>query len=132
MSVALTDQHNPALQAKAVLWKQGHCRDFFNEILPRVTWDMAPREFLYDVYCAWWSLHHGDEGRVMRRNDFTGVLEWAGWNGRLGLWTPCQRRGQGVPTRFVQDLELCDEFDLPNWQPSRGFVPKATYLGIGR
>lgn len=133
MNRPLHKQNNPVLSACSALWDSGRCDEFFAEVLPRLTWDMAPREFLYDAYVSWWGRTDAD-GAPMRQQDFIRVLEWAGWNGLLGPWTPCQRRGHGVPTRFMEDQAICDadHLDLPAWQPSQGFVPKATYTGVGR
>lgn len=125
----LRDQTNPMLLARRQCYEDGNVGRFCEWMLPRVLWDMAPREFLYDAYLVWCPAN-GETPTT--RTDFYSTLDWAAWNGLLGLWTPCKRQGRGIATRFVVDQPVCDELGLDGWQPSKGFVPKTMYVGVGR
>ena len=44
-------------------------REFCDEILPELKWDLAPFQFLFDMYLSWFS-HNQPSGGVQRRNTF--------------------------------------------------------------
>ena len=129
MSAPVSPSTNRILAARRGAWVSGRCQEFADWFLPRVSWDTLPRECCYDAYVAWASARRIDP---IGPTAFSGALDWAANTGRLGDWGPCKRKGPGVPTRYMDDVEVFDELGLSQWQPSHGFTPKSLYLGIGR
>lgn len=106
------------------------CKAFLDWLLPQMVWDMAPQAFLMDAYRAWCER----EGRrPLSKTRFYGACEWAAWNGMLGAWGPCKRKGgDGMRVRFVVDQPVAEKLGLDQWQPSKGFRPRSMYVGLGR
>ena len=99
-------------------------RDFCDEILPQLKWDLVPFQFLFDLYMAWFS-HNMSSGTPIGRNVFLRELpelikEYPDW---LYPGKTADNRHIKVYSagNMVGPEPLILKYDLNNWK-NKGYV----------
>lgn len=115
-------------------------RQFMEEIMPQLAWDLVPFTFLYDLYKAWYKKNIGERDTKSKQvftKDLLNILpEYTDWicENKAKTYKPGNKMDKPEPLIFDYKLE---EWRNPNYsgndvnkicQP----VLKATYSGILR
>ena len=113
-------------------------RQFMEEIMPQLVWDLVPFTFLYDLYKAWYKRNIADRDtkslKVFKKDLLNVLPEYSDWSYEDKTYKPGSKMDKPEPLIFDYKLE---EFYNPNYkgndvnkicQPMK----KSSYTGIVR
>lgn len=90
-------------------------REFLEEIMPKVKWDLLPFSFLYDLYVSWYKTTHNGDRNIKSLRSFTlDVRNLV--DAKYSAWA-CTDKSVGMrPKNLMDDAEpLIAIYGLTNW-----------------
>ena len=90
-------------------------REFLEEVMPKVKWDLLPFSFLYDLYVSWYKQTHNGDKNIKSLRGFTMDVRKL-IESNYSAWA-CTDSGAGMrPSSRMDDAEpLIATYGLTNW-----------------
>lgn len=115
-------------------------RQFMDEIMPQLTWDLVPFTFLYDLYKAWYKKNIGERDTKSKQvftKDLLNILpEYTDWicENKAKTYKPGNKMDKPEPLIFDYKLEEWRNSNYSGNDVNKICQPvlKATYSGILR
>lgn len=92
-------------------------RQFAEEMIPQLQWDLVPFSFLYDLYTAWYKKNYPGRGEMKSSISFT--KDWLLLLPDYPEWTSDKKVVYKPYNRMDKTEPLIAEYDLTNWMDPR-------------
>jgi putative DNA primase/helicase len=88
-------------------------REFLEDVMGRVAWDLLPWQFLYDMYVGWYARNNGS-GKAEKKGNF--MIRVRSLLGEYTDWEECDLTRVG--TRMDEPEPLIIEYSMVQWMNS--------------